>query len=120
MVGGRRAKSPWLQQPIIDLEGWVVFDLLNSEPPLPDSWEDNDHQKPKMSWLKRLGLAGFLFFLIKGLVWLAVNLFRLRVVWLITSGCQACQADILSVAFFAVNLPDKGTLESSRTWKQAI
>lgn len=23
-------------------------------------------------WLKRLGLAGFLFFLIKGLIWLAV------------------------------------------------
>ena len=32
----RRAKSPWLQQPIIHLDGWVVFDLLNSEPPLPD------------------------------------------------------------------------------------
>ena len=31
-----RAKSPWLQQPIIDLDGLVVFDLLNSEPPLPD------------------------------------------------------------------------------------
>ena len=25
-----------------------------------------------MPWLKRLGLAGFLFFLIKGLVWLAI------------------------------------------------
>lgn len=25
-----------------------------------------------MSWLKRLGWAGFLFFLIKGLVWLAI------------------------------------------------
>jgi hypothetical protein len=31
-----RAESPWLQQPIIDLDGLVVFDLLNSEPPLPD------------------------------------------------------------------------------------
>ena len=31
-----RAESPWLQQPIIDLEGLVVFDLLNPEPPLPD------------------------------------------------------------------------------------
>jgi hypothetical protein len=27
--------------------------------------------KAKM-WLKRIGLAGFLFFLIKGLIWLAV------------------------------------------------
>lgn len=25
-----------------------------------------------ITWLKRLGLAGFLFFLIKGLVWLAI------------------------------------------------
>lgn len=24
------------------------------------------------TWLKRLGLAGFLFFMIKGLIWLAV------------------------------------------------
>lgn len=27
------------------------------------------------AWLKRLGVAGFLFFLIKGLVWLTVFLF---------------------------------------------
>jgi len=26
------------------------------------------------TWLKRLGLAGFLFFLIKGLIWLALFL----------------------------------------------
>ncbi len=26
----------------------------------------------KGSWLKRLGWAGFLFFLVKGLVWLAI------------------------------------------------
>jgi len=25
-------------------------------------------------WLKRLGIAGFLFFLIKGLIWLAIFL----------------------------------------------
>ena len=37
--------------------------------------QENDHQKPKMTWLKRLGLAGFLFFLIKGLLWLAVIYF---------------------------------------------
>ncbi|HRP00276.1 MAG TPA: hypothetical protein PLN54_12640 [Flavobacteriales bacterium] len=27
---------------------------------------------PRFAWLKRLGWAGFLFFLIKGLVWLAI------------------------------------------------
>ncbi len=25
-----------------------------------------------MAWIKRLGLAGFLFFLVKGLIWLAI------------------------------------------------
>ncbi len=29
-------------------------------------------EKNFKSWLKGLGLAGFLFFLIKGLIWLAV------------------------------------------------
>jgi hypothetical protein len=28
-----------------------------------------------MRWVKRLGVAGFLFFLIKGLVWIAVFVF---------------------------------------------
>ena len=34
----------------------------------------SDHQPitKKVSWLKRLGWAGFLFFLLKGLVWLAI------------------------------------------------
>jgi hypothetical protein len=32
---------------------------------------DNKHVKLN-KWFKRMGLAGFLFFLIKGLVWLAV------------------------------------------------
>ena len=30
--------------------------------------------KKTMLWLKRLGLVGFIFFLIKGLIWLAVFL----------------------------------------------
>jgi hypothetical protein len=29
-------------------------------------------------WLKRLGLAGFLFFLVKGLVWIAVGIFAVK------------------------------------------
>lgn len=33
-----------------------------------DSKKDNKIKK----WLKRMGLAGFLFFLIKGIVWLFV------------------------------------------------
>lgn len=30
------------------------------------------NKNPARLWLKRLGLAGFLFFLIKGLIWLAL------------------------------------------------
>jgi hypothetical protein len=29
-------------------------------------------RRPWTAWLKRIGVAGFLFFLIKGLLWLAV------------------------------------------------
>lgn len=38
--------------------------------------QDTDESKTRklnsMLWIKRLGFAGFLFFLVKGLVWLAV------------------------------------------------
>jgi hypothetical protein len=34
--------------------------------------QESDNQKPVNTWLKRIGWAGFLFFLIKGLIWLAV------------------------------------------------
>lgn len=29
-------------------------------------------------WLKRIGLVGFLFFLLKGLVWLAIGYFIIK------------------------------------------
>lgn len=31
-----------------------------------------EKEQTSRKWLKRIGIAGFLFFLIKGLVWLAV------------------------------------------------
>lgn len=34
--------------------------------------EQNKSENPAVKWLKRLGLAGFLFFFIKGLVWLGL------------------------------------------------
>ena len=37
---------------------------------------------PKKNWLKRLGVLGFLFFLIKGMVWLFVFYFGFKF-----SGC---------------------------------
>ncbi len=41
-------------------------------------------ERRHMHWLKRLGMAGFLFFLIKGLLWLCVP-----AVILLLDGCQA-------------------------------
>lgn len=38
---------------------------MNSQP------SSNNSNKWK-NWLKRLGLAGFMFFLIKGLIWLGI------------------------------------------------
>jgi hypothetical protein len=34
--------------------------------------EDVTKEKTAARWLKRFGLAGFLFFFIKGLIWLAL------------------------------------------------
>jgi hypothetical protein len=36
---------------------------------------DNRPPSKFRSWLKRIGLIGFLFFLIKGLIWLFIFLF---------------------------------------------
>jgi len=40
-----------------------------------DEFDDKDNSKRFKLWLKRLGFAGFLFFLIKGLVWIGVAVF---------------------------------------------
>jgi len=37
--------------------------------------EEIEKQSKFKTWFKRLGVAGFLFFLIKGLVWIGVFLF---------------------------------------------
>ncbi len=34
-----------------------------------------DKKATQKKWLKRIGVAGFLFFLIKGLIWIAVFFF---------------------------------------------
>lgn len=36
------------------------------------SKEQNKNENPSIKWLRRLGFAGFMFFFIKGLVWLAI------------------------------------------------
>ncbi|WP_343634813.1 hypothetical protein [Fluviicola sp.] len=43
--------------------------------PAPGKQTEEDKALKRKKWLKRAGLAGFLFFLIKGLVWIAVALF---------------------------------------------
>lgn len=44
--------------------------------------EARDRRARMLAWLRRIGVAGFLFFLIKGLAWIAV--------W--TLGVKGCQA----------------------------
>jgi hypothetical protein len=39
---------------------------------MPGTTEKSGEQKSALKWVKRLGLAGFMFFLIKGLLWLLV------------------------------------------------
>lgn len=42
--------------------------------------ETQDPGVPKWkAWIKRLGWAGFFFFLIKGLIWLAVGYFGFKI-----------------------------------------
>lgn len=51
---------------------------------MSENLTDNGANKKSFTkWLKRLGWAGFLFFLIKGLVWIAVFYGGLRLV-----GCE--------------------------------
>jgi hypothetical protein len=40
--------------------------------PIDESEKDAGAGPRRFTWLKRLGFAGFIFFLIKGLAWLAI------------------------------------------------
>lgn len=44
----------------------------------------NKNRKGVVKWLKRIGVAGFLFFLIKGILWLTVGAAVLRYI-----GCES-------------------------------
>ena len=43
--------------------------------------EQSENKKTARGWLKRLGVAGFLFFLIKGLLWLLVPALAAYFAW---------------------------------------
>jgi len=45
--------------------------------------EKTKNKKDLKSWLKKIGVAGFLFFLIKGLLWVAAFYYGLRI-----TGCD--------------------------------
>lgn len=49
---------------------------------LQDQPQVDEKALKRKKWLKRAGVAGFLFFLIKGLAWIAVALFAWK-------GCSA-------------------------------
>jgi hypothetical protein len=52
----------------------VLFDNFLSKVYFMSMNEETPKEKTAARWLKRVGLAGFLFFLIKGLIWLALLL----------------------------------------------
>ncbi|MCC7246862.1 MAG: hypothetical protein IT269_14345 [Saprospiraceae bacterium] len=43
-----------------------------SHTPNPNNHDPNREKRNAKAWIKRLGVAGFLFFLAKGLVWVAI------------------------------------------------
>lgn len=43
-----------------------------------DGEQNNDKRTRLKLWFKRIGVVGFLFFLIKGLIWLALGYFILK------------------------------------------
>jgi len=45
---------------------------MTNEPTQEDKSLPKTRKEKIVLWLKRLGVAGFLFFLLKGLVWLAI------------------------------------------------
>jgi hypothetical protein len=51
--------------------------MIKEQQTAPDPQEQGNQEKAlkRKKWLKRAGIAGFLFFLIKGLAWIAVALF---------------------------------------------
>jgi hypothetical protein len=50
---------------------------------IPEEREPATKKNKALLWVKRLGVAGFLFFLIKGILWLTVGAAVLRVI-----GCE--------------------------------
>jgi hypothetical protein len=50
--------------------------------PNPEKQTDEEKALKRKKWLKRAGIAGFLFFLIKGLAWIVVALLAWK-------GCSA-------------------------------
>jgi hypothetical protein len=46
--------------------------MIKEPPEENNSSAEKSRKKKTILWLKRIGIGGFMFFLIKGLVWLAV------------------------------------------------
>jgi hypothetical protein len=48
---------------------------------MKENSDTTSNVKARFGWLKKLGVAGFLFFLIKGLVWLALFIFGIDAIF---------------------------------------
>ncbi len=51
---------------------------------MPEELQNIEKKKGVIKWIKRLGVAGFLFFLIKGILWLTVGAAILKY-----AGCES-------------------------------
>ncbi len=64
-------------------DGWrFLIQVEEQQQELQDQLQVDEKALKRKKWLKRAGIAGFLFFLIKGLAWIAVALFAWK-------GCSA-------------------------------
>jgi hypothetical protein len=55
---------------------------MMQERPLDQKKLQKDEKKSSGGWVKRLGFAGFMFFLIKGLLWLIIPALATYFAWL--------------------------------------
>ena len=64
------------------MDEWFFMKVREQQQELQDQPQADEKALKRKKWLKRAGVAGFLFFLIKGLVWIVVALFAWK-------GCSA-------------------------------
>jgi hypothetical protein len=58
--------------------GKVIYEATKRLPKSMEAKRSTDKKAAVRKWLKQFGIWGFLFFLVKGLIWLAVGYWVLK------------------------------------------